>query len=491
MLHSTLRSCGLVLAALTIVACEPMAQGPTAWLDRPLDGDTLPLEPVTIVAHASDADGVARIEFFVNETVLGLVPTSGGRLAEGQAGWTPPLPGTYQIRARAVDNAGNNGPDAIALITVGEAIPTATPTVAAVPIEPPRVEPVSPPVEPTASATAPPSACVNAATLVEHVTIPPGTTVAAGQALNKVWRARNDGTCPWDSSYRLVFLTGEAMTTNTSLPVAPTQPGKTVELVAALTAPTKPGMHTGQWQLRGASGGFGPSLDVLINVQAAETSTPTATAPPPPPVCPGPPTIASFDASPSRITAGQSATLNWGKVENATSAEISPDIGGIGTPGSRVVSPARTTTYTLKASGCGGTTQRQTTITVDQPLPGVTIIPVIPIIPVLPVLDTTPPAISNVAASPNLLSQSGCGQNTTAAITARVTDSGGVNRVAAQLGDLGSGERVMSPTGGDMYSTSIGPFGSSGSVTIRIVASDKAGNTAQSGTITLGVACIK
>jgi hypothetical protein len=80
-----------------------------------------------------------------------------------------------------------------------------------------------------------------------------------------------------------------------------------------------------------------------------------------------------FQASPASINAGDCATLQWGRVSNATEARIEPDLGGVGTPGAEVVCPIETTTYILTATGPGGTTQAQTTVTVIGGLPDLTI----------------------------------------------------------------------------------------------------------------------
>jgi len=116
-----------------------------------------------------------------------------------------------------------------------------------------------------------------------------------------------------------------------------------------------------------------------------------SSAPAPAPGCAGAPTIDFFTASPSTISHGQSTTLMWGKVDNATSAVIDQGIGGVATPGSTTVSPATTTTYTLSASGCGGTVTKQVTVTVSgtgNVQPPIQILPVQPIFPILPLLPT-------------------------------------------------------------------------------------------------------
>jgi hypothetical protein len=88
------------------------------------------------------------------------------------------------------------------------------------------------------------------------------------------------------------------------------------------------------------------------------------TANPTPVSCPFTPMIHGFSASPTTITAGQSATLNWGFVEGAQIAEIDNGIGGVATPGNTTVSPGSTTTYTLTATCGGRTATAQVTINV-------------------------------------------------------------------------------------------------------------------------------
>jgi len=77
------------------------------------------------------------------------------------------------------------------------------------------------------------------------------------------------------------------------------------------------------------------------------------------------PVIEYFRAVPSIISPGGCAQLEWGKVDNATSASIEPGIGGVGTPGTQEVCPGSTTTYVLTAQDASGTRTAQATLNVS------------------------------------------------------------------------------------------------------------------------------
>jgi hypothetical protein len=110
-----------------------------------------------------------------------------------------------------------------------------------------------------------------------------------------------------------------------------------------------------------------PSGTVLPTVSPSPTTTLTVTptGTPAPSATPyAPPTIEFFRASPDTIEAGECTTLEWGAVTNAAAATIDHGIGGVGTPGSRQVCPATSTTYVLTASGPGGVARLSAAITV-------------------------------------------------------------------------------------------------------------------------------
>jgi len=85
-----------------------------------------------------------------------------------------------------------------------------------------------------------------------------------------------------------------------------------------------------------------------------------------------PPPEVTFWAAPQTITLGETSTLAW-TTTHADSAEIEPDLGEVSLSGSHAVSPERTTTYTLTATGPGGTTTKRVSIEVGIPTPMLTL----------------------------------------------------------------------------------------------------------------------
>jgi peptidoglycan-associated lipoprotein len=96
-------------------------------------------------------------------------------------------------------------------------------------------------------------------------------------------------------------------------------------------------------------------------------------APPPPAPAPQPvpplaaPTV-TLQANPTFIQVGESSTLTWSST-NATSLNLQPGIGAVAPEGSTRVTPRESVTYTLTASGPGGTREASVRITVAAPAP--------------------------------------------------------------------------------------------------------------------------
>jgi hypothetical protein len=114
---------------LLLNACKPSSAGPNTWIDQPLNGSQLPFASVIIHAHASDADGISHFEFFIGEVKFTDVTAGGKNFEEANVEWQPLVPGEYTLIVRAIDKAGNTGPDAKSQVSIGMNIDqTLTPT---------------------------------------------------------------------------------------------------------------------------------------------------------------------------------------------------------------------------------------------------------------------------------------------------------------------------------------------------------------------------
>jgi len=103
------------------------------------------------------------------------------------------------------------------------------------------------------------------------------------------------------------------------------------------------------------------SLFILASCWENDNATPEA----------GPPSL-SVAADPETIQLGESTTLSWSST-GADFCDIKPGVGSVAANGSIALSPAQTTTYTITATGHGGTAIASTTVTVIHPAPGASI----------------------------------------------------------------------------------------------------------------------
>jgi peptidoglycan-associated lipoprotein len=92
-------------------------------------------------------------------------------------------------------------------------------------------------------------------------------------------------------------------------------------------------------------------------------------AAPPPSATPAPPAAqptVTLNASPISINAGQTVTLSWSST-NATDLSIDGGVGKVAPEGSTPVTPTQSTTYTITASGPGGTASATAHVDVNAP----------------------------------------------------------------------------------------------------------------------------
>ena len=97
--------------------------------------------------------------------------------------------------------------------------------------------------------TSTPQACNQAYFVTE--TIPDDTKFNPGEGFTKTWTFQNIGTCTWNTNYKLVFVSGDAMDgpQSVNLPnnVAPDQQ---VTVSVDLKTPATEGTYTGYWTLK-------------------------------------------------------------------------------------------------------------------------------------------------------------------------------------------------------------------------------------------------
>ena len=121
--HTLWMLLALIMASCTLGDATVVSSGSLrALIDQPADGYTLPLAPYTIVAHArQDGGGVTAINFMVNDTLLGSVPTNAGEeLTSASLEWNPSVQGWYRIQAVAVNNAGQQALSEVSLICISK-----------------------------------------------------------------------------------------------------------------------------------------------------------------------------------------------------------------------------------------------------------------------------------------------------------------------------------------------------------------------------------
>jgi hypothetical protein len=125
----------------------------------------------------------------------------------------------------------------------------------------------------TSSPTATPP-CTDGLAFVEDVTAPDGTVVSPGASVDKQWLVQNNGTCNWDSRYRLRFAGGLAMGAATEQALYPARAGSQATIRIVFTAPSEPGIYTTAWQAFNADGfSFGDPvfMEIIVQVEAEVT----------------------------------------------------------------------------------------------------------------------------------------------------------------------------------------------------------------------------
>jgi hypothetical protein len=148
-----------------------------------------------------------------------------------------------------------------AAATVGAAVYTPPPQPTAIGDTP------SPPILPGFSGDL--TTCSNSLRFIEDITIPDGTVVRSGEKIEKIWRVENNGTCSWDSRYRLRLASGDQLGAPVELALYPARPGTQAELRIIFIAPPENRIYRSTWQAYGPDGiAFGDPFYIDILVQS-------------------------------------------------------------------------------------------------------------------------------------------------------------------------------------------------------------------------------
>ena len=109
------------------------------------------------------------------------------------------------------------------------------------------------------------------AKFIADITVPDGTIFPPNKSFTKTWRIKNIGTCPWTTSYTLVFDSGEKMGgVSPKLLISDVAPGETVDMSVNLVAPATDGKYIGNWQIRNASNTSFAKIYVQIRVGSGD-----------------------------------------------------------------------------------------------------------------------------------------------------------------------------------------------------------------------------
>ena len=159
----------------------------------------------------------------------------------------------------------------------------------------------------------------------------PKELITANDAVEAARRAGKDKECPND------FQAAEKMKNDAYAVCTPCDTAKAIALAKQAT----------------------DMVNALCPYKAPAPTVETRRAAPAPPAEP----TATLAASPASVLEGQCTSLTWSST-NASSASIDQGVGRVDASGSRQVCPDHTTSYTLTATGDGGSRSASTTVTV-------------------------------------------------------------------------------------------------------------------------------
>jgi hypothetical protein len=146
---------------------------------------------------------------------------------------------------------------------------------------PPTLVPQSAPLvleTPTDLPPTPTPDCEADLVFVKDGTIPDGTAFPPGATMDKRWIVKNEGTCNWDSRYRVRLVSGPSLGADDEFALFPARSGSEAEIHIEFVAPLEPGFFRSSWQAYDPEGeSFGQLFFIEIEVDPNLIAQPSAT----------------------------------------------------------------------------------------------------------------------------------------------------------------------------------------------------------------------
>ncbi len=122
----------------------------------------------------------------------------------------------------------------------------------------PAVSAPSPTVVPIVQSNTNSQGCTDAAKFLADVSVPDHSLIAPNAPFNKIWRLKNTGTCTWDNSYLVHYVSGATMTQSPGYyivePGQTVAPGQSVDISVGMTSPVESGTYQSYWGLKNKNG---------------------------------------------------------------------------------------------------------------------------------------------------------------------------------------------------------------------------------------------
>lgn len=167
-----------------------------------------------------------------------------------------PLPPTETLTVQPPVAQESPTPSPMAALPPGPATEAAAPPTAGQPTPTGTLEQASPT----------PKTCSDSMVFVSDISYPDNTQVNPGQAIEKQWKVKNNGTCDWGQGYRLKLVDGyPALGAESEQALFPARAGAQATITINFTAPAEAGYYRTAWQAYSPEGtAFGDVIYMII-----------------------------------------------------------------------------------------------------------------------------------------------------------------------------------------------------------------------------------